>query len=187
MVRHAGREGGIQSVQIHREVDRTFHDWAHSGLPRPHVDHFDTKPLRLALLVAVHRSDPDLHQPPSQSLFHDPGERAGVREAVPLELVVQVGMGIDVEDRELGVVSAHGTKDRVGNGVIATEREGVAAVGEQTCYTCLDPFPASLIGCKFEVAGITQIGDVGTQLGARVPVGRPKLGSDERRRLRRPS
>jgi hypothetical protein len=69
-----------------------------------------------------------------------------VREAVPLELVVEVGMGIDVEDRELGVASAHCTKDRISNGVIAAEGDGVAAAGEQTRYCCLDPFPVGLIG-----------------------------------------
>jgi hypothetical protein len=96
--------------------------------------------------MTVHRSDPNLHQPPSQPFFHDAGKRAGVREAISLELVVQVGMGIDVEDRELGVAPAHGTKDRVGNGVIATESDGAATVGEETCYSCLDPFPVGIIG-----------------------------------------
>ena len=80
-------------------------------------------------------------------------------------------MGIYVEDREVGVVSADGTKDGVGDGVIAPERDGLAAVGEQTCYPRLDPVPVHLIGWKLEVTGITQIGGIGTQLRPGVPVG----------------
>jgi hypothetical protein len=120
--------------------------------------------------VAIHRSDPDLHQPPSQLLFHDAGERAGVGEAVPLELVVQVGMGVDVKNCELGVLSAHGANDRVGDRVIATERDGQAA-GEETSYPLLDPLPVALIGWELEVAGIAQIGDIGPQLRPGIPVG----------------
>jgi hypothetical protein len=60
--------------------------------------------LKRADLIALmrrQRADADLHQPAAQFIFHDPRERAGVRETIALELVVEIAVRVDVEDRDL--------------------------------------------------------------------------------------
>ena len=69
------------------------------------------KRCSLLTLMAVHRPDAHLHQAAREPLLHDAGEGAGVRETVALELVVQVGMGVDVQDRQPWVPPPDGPQD----------------------------------------------------------------------------
>src|SRR6266536_634671 len=129
-MRDAGREGGIQTV----EVDRDIHVAAHAGTgairPGRHVDHLDPEPIRLAALVSVHGANADLDQPAGQALFHDAGEWARVGQPITLELGVEVGMGVDVQNREGPVSSTHCAEHRVGDRVVAAQRKRAPSAGE---------------------------------------------------------
>ena len=85
----------------------------------------------LLALMAVPRPDARLHQTRGKPFLHDAGEGAGVGESVALEFVVQIGMGVDVEDGETGEPAGDRTHDWIGDGVIASESERGAAVIEQ--------------------------------------------------------
>ena len=82
-------------------------------------------PNRLRLIAAVprHRANPDLNQPIRQPLLHDPGERTRVREAIAFELVVEIRMRVDLQDRERPVAGAQPAQDRIGDRMIAAERD----------------------------------------------------------------
>ncbi len=56
-------------------------------------------------------------------LFHHARERACVRQPAAFELVVQVGVRVDVKHRQPRMGTGMGPQHRVGDGVIAAERE----------------------------------------------------------------
>ena len=62
-----------------------------------------------------------------EALLEDARERAGMREAVALEDVVEVGMGVDVEKREPREARSDGAQHGKGHGVVAAERDHPAA------------------------------------------------------------
>ena len=113
-MRDARRERGIETVEIERDVDVPGRRRPGAIGPGAHVDLLDAKSLRLIAAVPGHRAEPDLHQPSGQPFLHDPGERTGVREAVAFELVVEIRMRVDLQDRQRPStsISARGESDR---------------------------------------------------------------------------
>ena len=99
-MRDARRERGIETVEIERDVDMPGRRRPGAVGPGAHVDLLDAKSLRLIAPVPGHRADPDLDQPSGQPFFHDARERTGVREAVAFELVVEIRVRVDLQDRE---------------------------------------------------------------------------------------
>lgn len=88
--------------------------------------------------MPAHGPDADLHQLLGQSLFHDPGKGTGVRKAVPLEVVVQVVVGVEVEDGERRVMAPHRTEHRVGDRVVAPQHEGPPPRLQEPVHRALD-------------------------------------------------
>jgi hypothetical protein len=70
----AGRECGIECVEIDLEIHVAVDDGPRAQLPCPHIDHLHAKAVRLRALVRVHGADADLDQAGSEVLFHDPRE-----------------------------------------------------------------------------------------------------------------
>jgi hypothetical protein len=93
-------------------------------------------------------------------------------------------VGIDVKDSQIGMALCDGSQDWIRNRVISAEGKRTPPVGEKLGDAGFDPVSRSGIGGR-EVAGVTQIGDVGPELGCEVPVRRAKLGPDQRRRVGR--
>ena len=54
------------------------------------------QPRGLGALVGVQRADAHLHQPRDQPFLQRASERAGVREAIAIQLVVQVRVRVDM-------------------------------------------------------------------------------------------
>jgi len=138
--------------------------------------------------MAVPRPDAHLHQAAREPLLHDAGEGAGVGEAVALELVVQVGMGVDVEDRQPGVPSPDGPQDRVRHRVIAADGDWGAAVIHQPA-DCALYRRDSVSGIRHaDVAGIAKLpgrGEINPELGPHVGRRREERLAHERRGRRR--
>ncbi len=97
-VRDAGGEGRIEAVKVNRHIEWARQFGACTSYPRSHIDRLDTEAPGLLMLMTIGRADADLHQARGEAPLHDACERAGVREAAALELVVEVGVRIDVED-----------------------------------------------------------------------------------------
>ena len=113
-------------------------------------------PKRSAWLCWCGFIDADLDQAAGEALFHDPGERARVREAVALELVVEIGMGIDVENGERWMAPAHRTENGIRHGMVPAQGEGSPATGEQLGDAGLD-LPARIhVRRERKIAGVGQ-------------------------------
>ena len=78
------------------------------------------------------------------------------RVAVALELVVEIGVRVDVEDRESGLSPTDGPEHRVGHGVVAAERDGPGSLGEQRGNPGLDPRARVAGRRQDQVAGVRQ-------------------------------
>ena len=61
--------------------------------------------------MGIHRADADLDQPVGQPLLHDPGKRTGMRIPVPVERIVQIRMGVKVQDVQFRIPAGQ-TPDR---------------------------------------------------------------------------
>ncbi len=100
--------------------------------------HLDPEAGGLAPLVRRHAADPDLHQPEDQPLLHDPGERARVGVAVAVELIVQVGVGVHMQQGEPRVSAAKCAEQGIRDRMITPEREWPVSVVEQPGRRSLD-------------------------------------------------
>ena len=101
----------------------------------------------------------------ARPLLHDPRERAGVREAVSAELVVEVGVRVEVEDRKPRILSGERPHDRIGDRVVAAERDGSVAVLEKVADRRLDARERVGAGLLPDVSGVVE------GLAARAPAG----------------
>ena len=179
-VRHAGGERRIEHVQIDRNVERSVESEAAAGVPVAHLDDLHAELLGLRALVAVHRANPDLHQAPDDSQFHDPGERARVRQAATLEFVVEVRVSIELQDVQPFVHFRKGTNDRVADRVIATQDERRLAVLQQQGRDLLDR--------RLEVSRVEQhasVAEIDPAFGPQVRRIRSQGFADQRRCFRR--
>jgi hypothetical protein len=105
-----------------------------------------------------------------------------VGKAFAFELVVKIGVGVDVKDGQLRPPPSDRPKNGVGNRVISAEGERTPTVRKQAGYPGFDPVSRGGIRRR-EVAGVAQISDIRSELSRRVPMGRVKLRPDQRRRL----
>ena len=100
-------------------------------------------------------------------------------------------MGVDVEDRQARVPGAERAQHRVGDRVVAAERDGPRAGVEQRRDARFDRRPRGRRALRQEqVPGIPEPGrpgEVPAVLGERVPGRRGERGTDRRRRLGRPA
>ena len=61
-------------------------------------------------------------------------------ERIAVEVVVQVGMSVDVHDGEVAMVLPERPQDGVRDGVIATDRDDLPAGGKLRAHRCGDRF-----------------------------------------------
>ena len=123
VMRDAGREGGIEPVEVDADVERRVGDRHALRREIAHLDHLDSEPLRLRAAMGVERPDADLDQPARMPALHDPREGRGVAERIAFEIVVEIGMGVEMEDVERAVDSGERGDDRPGDHMIAAERD----------------------------------------------------------------
>ncbi len=100
-MRHSGRIGRIQRVQIETDIDRPVKGQDLSFTPIFHLDHFHAKFIRLGALMTVQCADADLDEAPSQAFFHDARERRD--EIGAIEGVVRTEAGF-IGGREVTLV-----------------------------------------------------------------------------------
>ena len=64
----------------------------------PHLDDLDSVALGLFPAMPIEGADSELDQPAGMSPLHDPCERRRMRQRVTFEILVEVGMGVEVKD-----------------------------------------------------------------------------------------
>jgi hypothetical protein len=73
--------------------------------------------------MPAHGAYAGLHQSACKFLLHDSRELAGVREAATLKLVVEIGMRVEMQNREIGKVAMEAAHNRIGDGMIAAQAD----------------------------------------------------------------
>ena len=110
----------------------------------------DAETLGLSSLVRVQGADADLYQTTGEAVLHDPGEWTGVGFAVALELVIEIGVGIEVEDRQPRVPAGGGSHDGIGDGMVAAEGDDATA-GLDKARDCLGRWLAECGVVEFKI------------------------------------
>jgi len=121
-VRYARSKRGIEPVYVEGNVDRTIKRKNQIVIPVLHLDHFYTKAVDLIALVTVQSANADLHQTLHQLFFHDSCERTSVRITIALELIIEIGMRVEMEDVQAWKFFREGSDYGYGDGMIATKR-----------------------------------------------------------------
>ena len=144
-------------------------------------------PLRLRAAMAVERSDADLDEAPGETALHDPGEGRSVRARVALEVVVEIRMGIEVEDVERPVCGGGRFDERKADRMVAADRDRHRSRRDcRRCRLC-DQRGVAFFLLEREVPAILD-GDVDAQFepafGGRIAMIGRQRGPDQRWRGR---
>jgi hypothetical protein len=149
-----------------------------------HLDDFYAKLLCLLALMGVYRADTDLDQALGRAGFHDAGEGAGVGVAIAFKFVVEVGMGVEVNDGQVGDALAEGANDGQGDGMIAAEADGTEVLVEQFADPLFDG-GEWFLKMEFQVANVAigaGLAEVDAGFGRGVGGVRAQSDADDRRR-----
>ncbi len=171
VVGDAGGEGGIEAVEVDGDVGRSADGRRIEPAERAGLDRLDAEPVDLLALVGVGGADPDLDEAIAQPVLHDPGERRRVAEPIAVQLVVEVGVGVDVDDGEVGVGGPDGPQDGKGDRMIAAQNQRCGAAGQDRADALGDQIG---VGVGPGLVGDGEVTDVGQQ---RADVD-PRLGGE---------
>ena len=155
-VRDPGRERRVEPVQVDRDVHIALDTWPRAIGPRAHVDLLDAEACRLFAPMARHRPDADLHEPDGQALLQNPRERTGVREAIAFEFVIEIGVGVDLENGQVPERLPHRSHDRIRDRVIAAERDDPPILRHQVANRRFDDGPVLAGRGQIEIAGVLE-------------------------------
>src|SRR5262245_31965069 len=122
-MRYPGRVRGVDSVDIERDINRRGEFQSHTLPETAGLESLNSEALHLLALMRRCRSNADLNEPVGESLFHDARERRCMRPGVSLKIVINVRMSIKVKQREPGMAAAHGSHNRMTDGMIASEAD----------------------------------------------------------------
>jgi hypothetical protein len=187
-VRHAWSQTRLYDVQIEGEIHRLFELQRMAAVPVLHLDHLDCEAPGLITLVLVDGPHPYLHQTVCQTFFHDPGKRTGVRVAIALEYVVQIPVGIQMKNGELGMTGPQGTQHRIADRVISSQHQRTAVRFQNSPDSPLDLVSGIFGGChgvRREIALIIQScrTEIHPELAPRIADIRPQCLPNHRGRI----
>lgn len=191
VMRHAGSKCRIEPVDITRHIDRPGDRCRVKRLGETSLDRLNTEAPGLLNLMGICCTNTHLDEPLAQTFFHDPSKRRGVAEAIVAEIAIEVGVSVDVHNRESGPCWPNGAKDRIGHGVVAADAEWLCSCC-QKCADCRrDDVSVILRAGLVDKSEITDVGNPLAQVHAafgRV-IGRPamQLGANRSRRRGRTS
>ena len=186
----AGRESGIQAVDVEAQVDRTaadlLPDLGHQRSERlvPALLGLDDAKALLARPVEVvggiaGAAQPDLdHAAGVQELLLDrAAERRPVCDRLTEHRLVDVGMSVDVDQADRSMALTDGAQDRQRQSVIAPERQRPAALRKDSVVGSFDDRDRLL-----EVIGVGRhVADVGDlEVFERRRPGRHVVGAEQR-------
>ena len=152
-MRDAWSESGIECVHVEGDVDGALGLHAVEGWEVTHLDHFYSELFCLLALVRIHGANANLNQPLCCAGFHDARKGTGVGLAIAFEFVVEVGMGVEVDDGEFGNTLPEGSNDGQCDGVVAAEADRAEILVEEFSNFLFDGWERFL-KMKLEIAGI---------------------------------
>src|SRR5450755_2902604 len=188
-MRNAGRKGRVEHIHVERNVDRPVDLHAVERGQMAHLDHFDAEFLGLLALMSVDRADAHLDQPLRRAFLHDAGKRASVGQPVAFEFVIEIGMGIEVNDGQAGNVPAKSADDRQRNRMVSAQAYRTQSLVQQFAHSLFDR-GKGLLESELQISGIA-VRNLRAQIDASF---RPRIRrtgiechANDGRRSRRPS
>ena len=121
----------IQRIHVKRNISRPSSFQCLVRWKAAHFEYFDAEALGLLSLMSVEGSNSCLHQSPGQPRFHNARERTGMREAISLKLVIQIGVRIEMKDRQRRMFFGYSRHDRISNRMISTQRHRAPPIVNQ--------------------------------------------------------
>jgi hypothetical protein len=155
-VGNARRKRGVKYIHIEADVDRSGEFEMLHYREMVHLENLDAEALRLFSLVRNHGANTDLNQFLRQALFHDPRERTRVRKAAALEFVVEIGMRVEVHDREVRKLLAHRSQNWISDRVVSAQTNWLLAFSQDVADRRLDERKCAGIFGKAQVAGVEE-------------------------------
>ncbi len=165
-MRHAGRVGRVQRVDVHRKIDRRRQVEPKFLAAATGLDNLDAETLELVAVMIVDGAKPHLNQTIGKLLFHDPGKRRGVGSRVTLVCVVDIGVRIDMKNGQAGVTATYGAHDRMRDRVVAAEANQRIPGIHGAPHILLDEIPRIRAAIELDVALIDKSAG-GTEIDAR--------------------
>src|SRR5579872_6110639 len=145
-MRYTRSKRRIKHIHIKGDVNRPIPFQLLVRRQSPHLHHFHSELSRLLSLMPIHGPYADLHQSLRQARFHDPREGTRMREPVSLEFVIQIGMRIEVQNRQFAIPFREGFHQRISDRVIAAERDWSLSFVDQFSDLRLDYLKCVLVG-----------------------------------------
>src|SRR5258706_10288120 len=121
-MRNPRRERRIDPIQVERNINRPVNLEPVVRRKSSHLHHVDAESSCLFALMPIHRPNPYLHQPLRQAFFHDARKRTRMRHPAAFVFVIQIGMRVKMNDRQLGIAPRKRFQDRISNRVVPTHR-----------------------------------------------------------------
>ena len=78
--------------------------------------------------MSVERADADLHEPLCMSGFADPRERRGMATRISAEIIIEIGMGIEVKDCHRAMTGRRSLDERETHRMVAAQRQRHLAI-----------------------------------------------------------
>jgi hypothetical protein len=116
------------------------------------LDGLHAEALELLAVMRADRAQPHLDQTVRKLLFHDACEGRSMRAKIPLVAFVDIGMCVDVQDRESRLAPPQRPQDRVSDGMIAAETDQRVARVEYPGDPRLDHLPGIRPAVERDVA-----------------------------------
>ena len=180
-MRHARSKRRVEHVDVDRDVHRTV-DRRHRHDALASLVDLDAEALGLRPLVWGHGANPELDETGNLALLHDPSERARMGIPIAVELVVEIRMRIEMQEREAVMFTGHRLDERPGDEMIAADRDQPTTVGDRICGRLPDNGQGrlDLLG-EIEIAEVPPGGTL-RRVEIDPPLGAPVGGSTIERR-----
>ena len=133
--------------------------------------------------------DPDLHQARGQTIFHDPGERTGIRETITLIFVIQIRMRVEMQNTDRAVPGVNRPHDWISDRMIPAQAQRQCTAIENFSNMFLDSHQSVGAGSDLTIAQINETGivaEIDAQFRCQVRRSVMHYLTNLRRRLGRP-
>ncbi len=187
-MRHARCFRRVDAVKVDADVKRTI---KHRYLVRretEHPDDFDAEAVGLLSAMAGQRAYPHLHQPRRQPALHDPCEWRGVAARIAFEIIVEIGMGVEMQDRHRPVRHRYRLDQWKTHRMVAAERDWHSARCDHFRYMVADQ---AVVGrgvfAQRQIAVVDQIdiaADLQPRFARKIAALAPQRFADRRRPCR---
>lgn len=155
-MRYAGRVGRIQCVDIDGNIEGRLQIKGRRLSTAAGLDNLDAESFELVAMLVIDRMQSHLDESIRQALLHDTCERRGVGSPIALIRFVDIGMRIDMQDRQTAVTATYRTQNGMCDGMITAEANQWITGIHDMRHFALDDIPRIGKPVELDIAMIDQ-------------------------------